>query len=140
MSQRRKALTIIFGALLLMLIVGIAAGSPGSHKPPGPRTPATKAAAVPGSALGGTHRIRHHHREHHHREHRHKRIKHHGQPIISPAASPPAPAGCYPLSNEGTCYEPGEFCRDSDHGARGLAGDGERIVCEDNNGWRWEPA
>jgi hypothetical protein len=21
----------------------------------------------------------------------------------------------------------------------GVAGDGEKIVCEDNNGWRWEP-
>ena len=27
-----------------------------------------------------------------------------------------------------------------DHGASGVAGDGERIMCEDNNGWRWEPA
>ena len=60
-------------------------------------------------------------------------------PVTSP--SPPAPApSCYPLSDEGTCYEPGEFCRDSDHGASGIAGDGERIVCADNDGWRWEPA
>jgi hypothetical protein len=22
----------------------------------------------------------------------------------------------------------------------GLAGDGETIICEDNDGWRWEPA
>jgi hypothetical protein len=21
----------------------------------------------------------------------------------------------------------------------GVAGDGEKIMCEDNNGWRWEP-
>jgi len=57
------------------------------------------------------------------------------------APSPPATAAsCYPLSNEGTCYEPGEFCRDSDHGATGMAGDGEKIICADNNGWRWEPA
>jgi len=58
----------------------------------------------------------------------------------SPTPSPSTAASCYPLSNEGTCYEPGEFCRDSDHGASGVAGDGERIICEDNNGWRWEPA
>jgi hypothetical protein len=59
----------------------------------------------------------------------------------APAPSPPASAAsCYPLSNEGTCYEPGEFCRDSDHGVTGVAGDGEKIICEDNNGWRWEPA
>ncbi len=55
-------------------------------------------------------------------------------------SAPPSPASCYPLSNEGTCYEPGEFCRDSDHGVTGIAGDGEKIICEDNNGWRWEPA
>lgn len=46
---------------------------------------------------------------------------------------------CTPLSNEGTCYEPGEFCRNSDHGVTGVAGDGETIACKDNNGWRWEP-
>jgi hypothetical protein len=59
------------------------------------------------------------------------------QPTAPPAAA--APAGCYPLSNEGTCYEPGEYCRNADHGASGIAGDGEAITCEDNNGWRWEP-
>jgi hypothetical protein len=58
----------------------------------------------------------------------------------SPAPAPPSPASCYPLSNEGTCYEPGEFCRDDDHGMTGLAGDGETITCEDNDGWRWEPS
>jgi hypothetical protein len=59
------------------------------------------------------------------------------------AAPPPAPvtpAGCSPISDEGTCYEPGEYCRDDDHGVTGVAGDGETIVCEDNDGWRWEPA
>jgi len=61
-------------------------------------------------------------------------------PDVSPA--PPAstaPASCYPLSNEGTCYEPGEFCRKTDHGKTGVAGDGKAIRCEDNDGWRWEP-
>lgn len=64
-------------------------------------------------------------------------------PSVAPRPAPPSPsptaASCYPLSDEGTCYEPGEYCRDSDHGASGIAGDGERIVCEDNDGWRWEP-
>jgi hypothetical protein len=61
-------------------------------------------------------------------------------PPPSPAPSPPPmAASCHPLSNEGTCYEPGEFCRDSDHGASGVAGDGKNISCEDNDGWRWEP-
>jgi len=57
-----------------------------------------------------------------------------------PAPPPATAASCYPLSNEGTCYEPGEFCRNSDHGVTGVAGDGEKIICEDNDGWRWEPA
>jgi len=59
----------------------------------------------------------------------------------SPSAPPSsaAPTGCFPLSDEGTCYEPGEYCRDSDHGVTGVAGDGENITCEDNDGWRWEP-
>jgi hypothetical protein len=56
----------------------------------------------------------------------------------APPASP-APASCYPLSNKGTCYEPGEFCRNADHGKSGVAGDGKAIKCEDNDGWRWEP-
>jgi len=57
----------------------------------------------------------------------------------APAPPPPTAASCYPLSDEGTCYEPGEFCRNSDHGMTGVAGDGEEIICEDNDGWRWEP-
>jgi hypothetical protein len=57
-----------------------------------------------------------------------------------PTAAPTTPSGCYPLTNAGNCYEPGEYCRASDHGASGIAGDGERIICADNNGWRWEPA
>jgi hypothetical protein len=59
-------------------------------------------------------------------------------PTSAPAPPPPTAASCYPLSNEGTCYDPGEFCRDSDHGTTGVAGDGEKIICEDNDGWRWE--
>jgi hypothetical protein len=63
----------------------------------------------------------------------------------TPAAAPPpppasaAPAACHPLTNGGNCYEPGEFCRSADHDASGVAGDGEAITCQDNNGWRWEP-
>jgi hypothetical protein len=49
------------------------------------------------------------------------------------------PGGCYPLSNEGTCYEPGEYCRGSDAGTTGQAGNGETIVCTENDGLRWEP-
>jgi hypothetical protein len=65
-------------------------------------------------------------------------------PVSAPPAPPhtlaPAPAGCHPLSDEGTCYEPGEYCRDSDHGVTGVAGDGKTITCEDSDGWQWEPA
>jgi hypothetical protein len=59
----------------------------------------------------------------------------------APAPSPSSQAtpSCHPLSDEGTCYEPGEYCRDSDHGVSGVAGDGEAIKCEGNDGWRWEP-
>jgi hypothetical protein len=59
--------------------------------------------------------------------------------VVAPPTSA-APAGCHPLTNAGKCYEPGEFCRAADHGASGLAGDGEAITCEDNDGWRWEPS
>ena len=67
--------------------------------------------------------------------------------VSTPAAAAPPPppssapaTSCHPLTNGGNCYEPGEFCRTSDHGVSGVAGDGEAIVCQDNNGWRWEPA
>ena len=53
----------------------------------------------------------------------------------SGASSP----SCHPLTNSGHCYEPGEFCRHTDAGKRGIAGDGKRIVCRNNNGLRWEP-
>ena len=62
------------------------------------------------------------------------------QPLPTAAPPPQPKASCYPLSDENTCYEPGEYCRDSDHGKSGLAGDGKAIICEDNDGWRWEPA
>jgi hypothetical protein len=65
------------------------------------------------------------------------------QPPVTqpPVTQPPAPvASCHPLSNSGTCYRPGEFCRNSDHGVSGVAGNGENITCRDNNGWRWEPS
>lgn len=66
----------------------------------------------------------------------------HSSPLstTAPAAAPSTQSGCYPLTNGGNCYQPGEFCRHSDHGASGVAGNGENIVCENNDGWRWEPA
>jgi hypothetical protein len=59
--------------------------------------------------------------------------------VVAPPASA-APASCHPKTNGGNCYEPGEFCRNADHGASGVAGDGKAITCENNDGWRWEPA
>jgi phosphatidylserine/phosphatidylglycerophosphate/cardiolipin synthase-like enzyme len=50
-----------------------------------------------------------------------------------------ASAGCYPIDDEGGCYEPGEYCRDDDHGTTGRAGNGETIACEYKDGdWYWE--
>jgi hypothetical protein len=66
------------------------------------------------------------------------------QAAAPPAAAnpPPAAAGasCYPLTSGGNCYQAGEYCRAADHGAHGVAKNGEAIVCAYNNGWRWEPA
>jgi cytoskeletal protein RodZ len=63
-------------------------------------------------------------------------------PATKPPTTPPTTAytvTCHPLTNGGNCYRPGEFCRTSDHGAVGVAGNGATITCRDNNGWRWEP-
>jgi hypothetical protein len=60
-------------------------------------------------------------------------------PAPSPTAAPP-PSGCYPKASSGNCYKPGEFCPQADADMRGVAGDGEAIICENNNGLRWEPA
>ena len=56
-----------------------------------------------------------------------------------PATSAPQPAGCYPRASSGNCYQPGEFCPHADAGMTGVAGDGEKIICTDNDGLRWEP-
>jgi hypothetical protein len=61
-------------------------------------------------------------------------------PAAAATQASATPAGCYPISDEGTCYEPGEYCRADDYGTSGVAGDGDAITCEDNDGWRWEPA
>ncbi len=63
-------------------------------------------------------------------------------PAPAPAPAPPthaAPAGCYPKTSSGNCYEPGEFCSRAEHGETGVAGDGKTITCTDVNGyWRWQ--
>ena len=55
-------------------------------------------------------------------------------------AAPSTPSSCYPQTNGGNCYEPGQICRKKDHGSSGVSGGGEKISCEENDGWRWEPA
>jgi hypothetical protein len=69
------------------------------------------------------------------------------QPVSAPSSAQPSPsapthvppAGCYPKTSSGNCYEPGEFCSKAEHGETGVAGDGKTITCEDVNGyWRWE--
>lgn len=53
----------------------------------------------------------------------------------------PVPAACYPKTSGGNCYRAGEFCRSSDLGTTGVAGNGERIRCEASGSRnRWEPA
>lgn len=64
------------------------------------------------------------------------------QETDAPATQAPAPppathTSCYPLTNGGNCYEPGEYCRNADAGTYGVAGDGERIYCTNRH---WEPA
>lgn len=40
-------------------------------------------------------------------------------------------------SNAGNCYQAGQYCRNSDHGATTTAG-GTRITCRySSNAWRW---
>ncbi|MBB2891187.1 HNH endonuclease family protein [Flexivirga oryzae] len=57
----------------------------------------------------------------------------------APAQTAPLSAGCTPLSNGGHCYKLREFCAKRYRGTAGVSADGERMVCRDNNGWRWEP-
>jgi hypothetical protein len=62
---------------------------------------------------------------------------------VTTAAAPPSTAAassCSPKSAAGNCYQPGELCSKAEHELSGVAGDGKAIVCENNDGWRWEPA
>jgi hypothetical protein len=46
----------------------------------------------------------------------------------------------FPRASSGNCYQPGEFCPHAEAGMHGIDGSGNPIICEDNNGLRWEPA
>jgi hypothetical protein len=60
-----------------------------------------------------------------------------GPPPSGPPPSGP-PAACHPRTSGGHCYRPGGYCPPRDHGKKGVAGDGKKIICEDKKGWRWE--
>lgn len=61
-------------------------------------------------------------------------------PPPPPSSAIPAPAGCYPKTPSGNCYEPGEYCPTSDAGMTGVAGDGKTIICELESGrYHWHP-
>jgi hypothetical protein len=151
---RHKALTGIFALVALIIVIAVAnsgGSSPGGGTTAGLTTTASATSVgVPsqqptqaGTAVRSTHQ---------------KTVQTTSATSQAPAppappapapttpaavAAPPAaaaPASCHPLTNAGNCYEPGEYCRDADHDASGVAGDGKAITCEDNDGWRWEPA
>ncbi|BCL26069.1 hypothetical protein ACFFS2_16060 [Streptomyces aurantiacus] len=45
---------------------------------------------------------------------------------------------CSIVSNSGNCYQAGQFCRNSDHGASTTTAGGARITCTYSaNAWRW---
>jgi hypothetical protein len=158
LSRNSRALIVTLPLALVLLVAAAVGGANGSANSPGsPGTPTPAAAFTTAPATSHTsapaprhtrahhpHARRHHQqhpRQHHRRQHhprkRHPRKRHH-RAIVAPVPSP-TPTGCYPLSDSGSCYEPGEYCRDSDAGVTGLAGDGEQIICRDNDGLRWEP-
>ena len=59
-------------------------------------------------------------------------------PPSSAAVPAPSPAAsCYPLTSSKKCYVPGQFCSNADPGKSGIDGNGRKIVCKNQNGWRW---
>jgi hypothetical protein len=137
MSRRgvRRLRFTVLAAWILVIVIWIAT-SVGSHRSTPPPNPSPRPAAVEATVKA---------KPSHYRAalaKRHKRRRPHVTPAPTTQAPPVAatPSGCYPFSDEGTCYEPGEYCRDSDEGMTGVAGDGEQITCEYNDGLRWEPA
>lgn len=147
---RHKVLTGLLGLIALIIVI-VAANSGGSPAPTGSSTTAglttpTAAASATAAETPSQHPT-------------HAAVVHTAPPVTSqitptashapttrtsaPVAPPPSSAtsaGCHPLTSGGKCYAPGEYCPSSDHGATGVAGNGEAITCENNKGWRWEPS
>ena len=61
-------------------------------------------------------------------------------PPTTAPAPPPQPAAAIPLSQQRQLLRAGRVLPRKRRGMTGVAGDGETIICEDNNGLRWEPA
>lgn len=134
-------------ARILLMVAVLSAGVLAGCNSTAGTTGSTSAPTVVSSTSAATHRAAAaaHHKKHQRRHHK----RHHAAATPTPTPTPthhhrrhvsaPVVQQCTPLTNGGNCYEPGEFCRNSDHGVSGVAGNGERIRCEDNNGWRWEP-
>ncbi len=131
----RRRLNGIPLAVIGVCVVAIVAAVSGSHNSSGgtPAPKATPVAATASATPSPTPKARKHHHHHH-------RPAAAPSPTVAATQPAAAPTACYPISDEGTCYEPGEYCRYDDESMTGLAGDGETITCEDNDGWRWEPS
>jgi hypothetical protein len=151
---RRKLNGILLGGItvLALLIIGLAIGG-GKSTPTGNTSPAATTTASPVGSVAGvvaktkptTTKKKPKPKRTHTAVAPSQAVAPSTPAQTTPAAAPEppattAPASCYPLTNGGNCYESGEYCRNADHGASGVAGDGEAITCEYNNGWRWEPA
>src|SRR5258708_2661397 len=60
-------------------------------------------------------------------------------PVQTHTTAPPTHPSCYPTTSTGHCYEAGQFCRTSDRGVSGVAGNGAHITCRlDGDRYRWE--
>jgi hypothetical protein len=151
-TRRGKILSVsgVSVGLLVLVIIGSAAGSPNT---PAPNTPtAVMATSTPSTAPTtpkptATHTAKpkpiatHAARATYAPTPTYSApapVKTHTAPAEVPTTQAPAAPSCHPQTSGGNCYEPGEYCRNSDHGATGVAGDGKSITCEDVNGWRWE--
>ena len=128
----------VLAVVVVIAVIGAVVDGCSSSAQPAGQNPATSLAPlISVSPTPSPSTVAHHRRHHRHRPRNHH---HHHAAVVPVATHSAAPSqSCYPLTNGGNCYEPGEFCRLSDEGVTGVAGDGERIKCEDNNGWRWEP-
>ena len=147
-KQLKSAVIALGGFVILLFVIGIAAGC-GKITPTANISPTSTATPTPTASPSHTPKVVAK-KAKKHPARKHTAVATPAAPPSTPVqttpsvtSAPPAPAtptGCHPLTNGGNCYEPGEYCRNSDHGVSGVAGDGEAIICEDNNGWRWEPA